>query len=582
LSNTTRQITSDIAGRLKKIRSGVVYTSITSVISELLQNCQRAKAENIFCEFHDNILVITDDGKGCKNPDDLFTLDKSVWESTDDGFGEGFTSVYTVADILEVYSQDWFISMDIASMIDSGNLNYQTEKSAEYLKGFRVKISGEKLRVNWGEIFNFLEYSASLLPMKVYVNGRKIPKIDMIDIPSETGLIRTFDNKLYTAYLTPSTWTHKVTTYYESREVASEYLFGVTGNIVFKKNAVNLKAPDRRAIIDDQKYKDFREQVKKDTKKLYNALIQEATNELIDKYAVPISEILEVKDYEDLLALNEDMFDMYAQDEEINDVEYEEKFEPLKILKPQLDMFCTDTTRNEENQEDSYQFPHDNAPTLEQVKALAPRAKKANILSVVKSDKLFWVEAKYLQSYKEAITNMEYYGFKGILAHNKVYEKLFKHYGVPHVSDLINNIRKQYAFTNIGAKTLKERRALFLLSIIEKHYNLPETFNIANLSMKIVGNVAGRELKTHQHIIGGVCDNKEKKIYLDRKLLKLADFSVKTWNTSHIGVEDIRFILRNADTICHELAHLLYRTRDNTLAHMEAQAQIAKEIGYLF
>jgi hypothetical protein len=151
---------------------------------------------------------------------------------------------------------------------------------------------------------------------------------------------------------------------------------------------------------------------------------------------------------------------------------------------------------------------------------------------------------------------------------------------VPHVSDLIKNIRKEYFYTNIGAKTLKERRVLFLLSLIEKHYHLPETFNIASLSMKIVGNINGRELKSPQNIVGGVCQNQ--KIYLDRKLLKLADFTVKSWNANHIGVEDIRLILRNADTICHELAHLLYQTDDNTLAHMQAQAQIAREIGYLF
>jgi len=67
------------------------------------------------------------------------------------------------------------------------------------------------------------------------------------------------------------------------------------------------------------------------------------------------------------------------------------------------------------------------------------------------------------------------------------------------------------------------------------HYNLPETFNIANLTMKITGNINGKELKSPQNMIGGVCQNR--KIYLDRRLLKLADFNVKTWNTNHIGVE---------------------------------------------
>jgi hypothetical protein len=411
MNNKPRQITSDIAGRLKKIRSGVVYSSITSVISELLQNCQRDKAKNIFCQFQHDTLTITDDGVGCNNPDDLFTLDKSAWESTSEGFGEGFSSVYLVADYLEVHSRNWLVRMNIDNMIKNGDLAYQSEETSEYLKGFKVTISGAKLQENETELESFLKYAAALLPMDVYVNSEKILKADFADIPSETGLIKAFDNKLYTAYLTPVPWMDKITLFYESREVCKEYHSGAAGNIILKRNAVNLKAPDRRAIINDSKYQDFKEQVKKDIKILYKIFIQEATNELIDRYASPISEILEVKDYQDLLALTESMFNMYAPNDEAaeNDCGIEKKLEPLKILKPKLDVFCTDTTRSKDNMANCSCFPTD-SPTMEQVKTLAPRARKSTILAIIKSDKIFWVEAKYLQSYREAITTMEYYG----------------------------------------------------------------------------------------------------------------------------------------------------------------------------
>lgn len=570
------QITSDVANRLKKIRSGVVYSSITSVISELLQNCQRAKAENIGCQLKDGSLIITDDGTGCKTPEDLFTLDKSVWDTTTEGFGEGFTSVYTVADYLKVETLDWQVEMFIDKMINEGELKYITEDNSEYVKGFNIMIAGQKLKEHEDELLQFLKHSASLLPMSVFVNGKYIQKTNLANIDSETGMIKTFETKNYTAHLTPACWSSKIVTYYENREVCEEWVTGIAGNVILNKNAVNLKAPDRRSIVRDKKYTNFIESIKKDAKRLYKNFIQEADNTTIDRYAYPISQLLKVTEYEDLLHITEDMFKVHEE-------ETKEDEKKLEILKPKYDIFYQDTERQENNINNISYFPsvnNSNEISIGMAKSLNSRARKTSISAISKSNKVFWIKASEISSFKESITNMEYYGFKGIIATNELYEKVFEHYKVPHISYLIDNIQKVHNYTDIGAKSLKERRVLYLMSMIERHYELKDTFNIANLSMKIVSNLDGKELQSPKTVVEGVCT--DDKIYLDRKSLKLADFTVKTWNTQHIGVEDIRFILKNSDTICHELAHLLYHTEDNTLHHMQAQAKIAKEIGYLF
>jgi len=579
----TRQITSDVVSRLAKIRQGVVYNSITSVVSELLQNCQRAKAKTIHCFIKDNYLTIIDDGVGCKDPDELFTIDRSAWDSTNEGFGEGFTSVYTVADIIKVRSHKWSVNLNVAKMLQERNLTYSYKEETDYSQGFEVTIQGEKIEENIEEITNFLKYSASLLPMNCYVNNTLVFKKDLSNIDGTTDFIKTFDNKLYTAYLTPLEWGYDCMVYYENREVCKEWLTGVSGNIILKQNAGNLKAPDRKAIINDGKYRNFKDQLEKDTKKLYREFIKLADNNLIDEFSHPIASILNVKEYEDLLEIDDDMFKVHVNDEDeyINPKENKIKDE---VLKPKLDIFNYNTDMYEQSYETEHSFPptenYNQNTVLSAVKSINPRARKNSIVSIAKSNKLFWVSPNELNASKETITNMEYYGFKGIIAVNELYERVFNEYSVPHISYLVDNIKKQHKFTDIGTRTLKEKRALFLLRRIEEYYKIGETFNICNITMKIVSQFDDKELQSPDNIIEGVCT--QGKIYLDRKSLKLGDFTVKNWTSEHISLEDLRFILRASDTISHELAHLLYDTKDNTLAHMQAQAKIAKEIGYLY
>lgn len=582
-------ITSDVTSRLAKIRSGVVYNSITSVISELLQNSQRAKAKTIQCTIRDNVLTIIDDGVGCQDPNDLFTIDKSVWESTDEGFGEGFTSVYTVADVIIVRSRKWSVQMNIAKMIEERNLSYEPRIEDNDLKGFEIIILGDKIDKNRAELESFLKYSASLLPMDVYVNGELISKKDLSAIHGSTDFNKTYENKLYTAHLTPTQWNGGAMTYYESREVCKEWLTGVTGNIILKPHAVNLIAPDRKAIVCDDKYSAFTTQLEKDIKKMYREFITLADNSLINQFSYPIACILDIKEYEDLLEIDESMFDVHASDDEYaKDADKKEAKLKDEILKPKLDIFNTNLERKEENRETEFHFPPIEckdqeavATVSDAVKALNPRARKRDLVALAKSNKIFWVRPDEIKSAKESITNMEYYGFKGIIAVNELYERVFREYKVPHVSYLVKNIKKQHKYTDVGARTLKEKRALFLLRRIEKHYKIGETFNICNITMKIVSQFDDKELQSPDSIIEGVCTG-EGKIYLDRRSLKLGDFTVKNWATENVNLEDLRFILRASDTLAHELAHLLYGTNDNTLAHMQAQAKIAKEIGYLY
>ena len=96
-------LTSNIANRVKKIREGVVYTERTAFVAELIQNAQRAKAKNIWVDVSDGYFSIKDDGEGCADPGNVFTLDLSGWgQDVHSPFGEGFSSVFVVANRIAV------------------------------------------------------------------------------------------------------------------------------------------------------------------------------------------------------------------------------------------------------------------------------------------------------------------------------------------------------------------------------------------------------------------------------------------------------------------------------------------------
>ena len=78
INTSSVQVCVNTFNRLKKIRNGVVYDSITTVIDELLQNCQRTfiigNVENPTIDIIVNAeaIIVRDNGNGCKDPQSVF------------------------------------------------------------------------------------------------------------------------------------------------------------------------------------------------------------------------------------------------------------------------------------------------------------------------------------------------------------------------------------------------------------------------------------------------------------------------------------------------------------------------------
>ena len=197
------EVRSNIAGDIVKIRKGVVFKEYATVIDELLQNCQRAKAKNIRIEVLDNRLVIEDDGVGCADPQALFEKNTSAWMNEDEAFGEGFFSVFMLADKLKVRSHDWELKVDVLDMLATKNMFIDVHEGLEFHDGFRVEIEGETVADRYWELKSEVRKIAPIMAQKVVMNDDELEKIDLISKTSPHDVL--VDNELFSAVLAPAT-----------------------------------------------------------------------------------------------------------------------------------------------------------------------------------------------------------------------------------------------------------------------------------------------------------------------------------------------------------------------------------------
>lgn len=565
------QIKVNVINELKKIRKGVTYSSITTVLDEIIQNSQRAKATELEINVEELRISIKDNGIGCKDLSKVFEKSSSGW-GLDEAFGEGFFSAF-IADKIIVKSFDKMVVIDVLDVIENENLHFDIVPSDEYIDGFKTILEGKKIAENIFTLKGHLLEIGKVLPFKVTLNGKVLPKEKLTALKDgESGEFTIeVNNEIYEGTLTVDSSWRGIETFYEYRKVNNIWKGGAFGKIQFKQNAVTLKAPDRKDIVFDEKRKKFEEQLEKDIKMLYKKFVQNADDKAINKYAEYIDRILEVDEYIPYLTLSNDLTDLskHMNTEELEEVKKsavtEEEIKQLEALLEKVK-----PTRQEES-------------VVSTSRALTTKEKK-EVESITKlgkqKNKMVWVKASEVNSLKEKIAEIEYYGFEVIVAKNVLYEKAFNRLGIKHISEFEKEIETEFKLDRVDLITKKEQRVMWLLEKIERNWHIPDTFRIADIEMRVIVKTMGKVVKKEKKSVEGL--TKDGKIYLDRRSLKLSKYRVDKWDSPNLTLHDLRFLLRNCDTIAHELAHLLYGTSDNTINHYQAQAKISRELADIF
>lgn len=620
------QIKSNTLGKLKKIKDGTVFSNEYMFIREFLQNSQRSKSKIVNIVIEDGYISFEDNGVGCSNPENLFTLDLSDWESTDEGFGIGFWSclAYRGLESVEIESHNWKARIDVKNIFKNGDLSVEKEYIDRKFKGFKVTLYSND--ISWDsetvkELYKKVVLVAKYLEFDVIVNGNLVEKIDIFE--SVNGdFVKTYENSLFKARIKVSNrcYGNRLNLFYENREVCKLYDHYYVGGVVQpKKKKITLKEPDRAEYVTDYKFDKFSEKLTECIKDLYKSFLMSLDSDSdINLYADAIDEYLDVKDYDKYLNLD---ITEILKDNCVNDeVAYAGEVQPAIDIVPNLNS-CEDAIRGNYTCEDSYNKEVDimneaieesfinndtqserkeivfdrkdfNAEDYSVVQKGVPasrnesskrnRSKNNFRENIKKVKKSVWVSLADTDEYASEIAKAEYFGLKVLKASNVLYEKAYEKHKILHISNLKNSLVETYSRKNIGIKTNKEESFIKLLQPICKKYDLPiNTFCIANIELKREliheGKIIFREtLKNSKSKIQNPAVASGRIIYLDRNYLNLSKFKLN--KSGNFGINELKIMMYVLKTLAHELAHVLYSTEDNTLNHYKTEEIIYDEL----
>lgn len=345
-------ISIDIIGKLKKIYEGKTFSDNLVVITELFQNSQRANAKEIFVKVKDGKLTFKDDGCGCKKPSDIYTLDYSSWNSTEEGFGIGLWSWLAVRDVqgVEIRSYNWKSTLTADQIFNDRNLNANVEYLEEKIKGFEVTIFSDVFYRDNAYVIDRIVSDGEMLECKVnldrdeyFENYELIPKRD---IHSEvTGeFVKNFNNRYFNATLKPNDRYVGVGTYYERRKIDNFYsLEYMEGVIEVKKDVLTLQEPDRKNVIRDDKLTEFNEKLAACRKELFINIVKSGDSSSIDQFSYEISRVLEVEDYEKYLLVDDLLIEVEEEVRNVGGFNPSTKANSFKRLVQAIDSFNNNT-----------------------------------------------------------------------------------------------------------------------------------------------------------------------------------------------------------------------------------------------
>lgn len=556
----TMPITSDVIGKLHKIQNGTVFDSPLVFVVEMMQNAYRARAKTMRVTMQDDTLVFADDGCGAGSPKTILTLDYSQWASTTEGFGIGFWSVLAIPDIREcrVTSRKWSAVINVAALFTNGTPEATVTWNNDLHHGFRVQITAPYIRDHRQEIIDEVMRIGALQPYVVTINECPVPRQDLFDnVGGE--FTNEFSTRLFTARLAVTThgW-HTPDLYYERRSVCDYHdIMGVRGIIEMKPGALTLKEPDRKQIVVDDKRRKFADMLLKCNRDLYREFVRQATTDQIARYAETIDEILSVGDYE-AYVLDDAMFMSIGGMTSVSDRPEQIAFERTEI---DPDTF----TRDDEEVV---------SPGVGTLSHRSTKPRKRSVRSEIKKWKrTVWINADEMDGLQEIVAKAKYYGLTVVTARNVLQKNVFVKYQVPHISEIEKNIVRRHVIANVMVRTRKEEAFLALLSPICQYYNIPNVFRIGNITMTLEVSVGGRVIDRERKQVGGLVH--DGLIVLDRKHLALKRFHLYGRG---FGQHELKTLLATLPTVCHELAHLLYHTTDNTTEHFNTERRIYDEL----
>ncbi|MDD5453985.1 MAG: hypothetical protein PHW62_00595 [Candidatus Ratteibacteria bacterium] len=202
----------------------------------------------------------------------------------------------------------------------------------------------------------------------------------------------------------------------------------------------------------------------------------------------------------------------------------------------------------------------------------------------------FWCDRKDVEQYADTLKMAGYYRINIAIAENKFQKMGFEAFdNFVHISELESSMHLIPKISSPGAQNAKERRIEFIMRAFldAAGYNNVKTV-IANITGRRVIRIQKTDKKIDEEFgLVAYAEPSTNSIYLQRKIgfgtadgttdytgvkalypfLEYNDFPLES---KSIGMGDIAVFSKIRKTLSHELAHLVYKTKDDTADHYKA------------
>ena len=592
MSENTVQLQVNVINQLKLLRQST-FKDTLCFLDEDIQNAQRAKATEVkvTVDSYDKTVIIENNGQILNNPQALFSIAESEWDedvrSTENPFGMGFFSNITVSNLIHIYTGNKLIIFDVENMIQTNDTEIQIEELEDYYEGFKLVLNN----------FDFDVASSFDIQERVKLLGRYIHELDIYyngDLQEKKDLTQG-DSSIYQMSIKDDsfkgwialgnnfTWQDSVNIFYKGRLVTKlESTPYLKGDLHITDKALNLTSPDRKDIIKDSKFYDFKTMVKLYAEKLCMETMLEGDEDEINEFTSSISWYVNKKEIKNLIK-----FITFKSNDE-KDIKYLKGVALAKIENKGINNFRDYELhlRKEASKQNESHFEevsintkvktkpekakgtvyHESSSSYSDGYVERPEIKEKETTEkqgeiIINNDQpVFYIGFSEVEKYEYKLNVIKHYNLKIIIARNKIEEEILKNMkdsdNVLHISELIEDVKVTGILSNTEL-SIKEQRALMLLDMISQMVGLSyNAFAIGDLI--VTKNVKVESLNIESQIIEDevvvLRDIETNKVYVDRGIIDQTNLREDL--DVNLDVSDYKFILSNLRNIVNELSLL--------------------------
>lgn len=592
------QVKINVLNQLRLLRNSTFKDKLT-FLDELIQNAQRAKAKRVSITYasYEDKMVIENDGQILTDPQVLFSMSESGWDEdvkeNEKPFGVGFFSVITVSDYVEIFSGKLHIIFNVANMLETNNTDIIVEELDDRYEGFKLVLHNFNIEDTY---YSDIKDRISMLgkyihELDIYFNNEVQEKKKLTEGDGSPFLLSIDEGELFKGWIgVQNGWSFEgVNIFYRGRLVTTLSNFHyLKGDLHITDKALTLKQPDRKDIINDEKYKVFLNILKTNAELLCEVSLLNGNQVDIDEHAAALSYHVNKNTVKKKMKFN------VFKGNENEDIDYLKNM-VTTLRKNEKGKFKSLSDYELYLREEAYKGAEDKKEytIIEEVEHKAPKAKgvityeakeetttnytpeyiekpeikedeieeKIGEQVILEDQPTFWLRFSEVQEYEKQFNIAKHYSLKLIVARNKVEEEILSSMvdlNVLHIKELQEDIKIEANLTS-SELSEKEKRALMLLDMVCRINGFKENvFLIGDLMVLKKTNIEAldKSFSEIEEEVVAIYSKTNEKVLVDRSIIDKSMLAESL--ETKIMIEDYKFILANLPTLVSQLAYFKF------------------------